>query len=117
MAQIGCYMSETEINELESYAASLEITRTAVFALAVQRELRNSGLSRSQAGRTEELRDSRNGRRRVTVHIANPALKAAFTAHAQSLGLGSDAAAKSLLEIELKERPLFEMFALSVNHG
>jgi hypothetical protein len=114
MAQIGCYMCDAEIEDLENYAKSMEITRTAVFALAVQRELQVRHLKRSS--RRAENRVSAEERpgdtalRRVTVHVSNASLKAAFTDHVRSLGMGSDEGALALLRLELRERWLFKIF-------
>lgn len=111
MAQIGCYMTDEEIGELDAYASSIEITRAAVCALVVQRELRVRRLHRNSS-RTYVGRGAHDGvmRRRVTVHIGNIALKSAFSNHARELGMGSDEATDALLRMELKERWLSRTF-------
>jgi hypothetical protein len=111
-------MTTKEIEELESYAKSIEITRAALCSLVVQRELRVSRLKRKS--RRHVSRQTEGGepeRRRVTVHISNPALKTAFTAYVKSLGLGSDEATFVLFREELKERWLFRAFGHTENHG
>lgn len=115
MAQIGCYMTNDEIEALEAYASLIEITRTAVGALLIQQEMRSARLKRKPAGKSSEA-VSKAGKRRVTVHIGNAALKDAFTDHVQSLGFGSDQAALELIRLEMKDRWLFKTFGFTGNH-
>ena len=116
VAQIGCYMTDDEIEVLEAYASLIEITRTAVGALLIQQEMRSARLKRKQVGKSREA-VSKAGKRRVTVHIGNAALKKAFTDHAQVLGFGSDEAALQLIRLEMKDRWLFKTFGFTGNHG
>ena len=115
MAQIGCYMTDDEIKALETYAASIELTRAAVCSLVIQRELHHSRLKRATVKDRPDGR--RDGSRRVTVHLRNPELKLAFSHHVRALGMGSDEAAGRLFRVELKERWLFKTFGHSGNHG
>jgi hypothetical protein len=117
-------MTEAEIEELESYAESIEITRAALCSLVVQRELRAPRLKRKSHRRAQQQeqtgpREQTEGvvRHRVTVHVGNAALKSAFTAHVKSLGLGSDEAAFMLFKIEVEKRWLFNLFGYDENHG
>ena len=115
MFQIGCHMNEAEIAALESYAARLELTRTAVFSLAVQQELRTPRLQpREAAIRANAPGGKRGGGRRVTIHMRSKALKDAFTIHAKTRGYGSDEAAWTVLRNEVREEALYK--ALSWNH-
>lgn len=113
MAQIGCYMTEAEATEIDAYAESIEITRQSVLALAVQQELRKPRLRRGM--RVASIPPGSPGRKRVTVHIRNDALKTAFTRHAQDLGFGLDEAAGILFRLELKEQWFLRTFGLSGN--
>lgn len=109
-------MTDEDIDALEKYAKSIEMTRAAVCSLVIQRELKVRQLNRLSG----PLQSDDNGgqtRRRVTVHVGNPELKLAFTRHVKSLGLGSDEAAFALFKSELKEQWLFNTFGLQQNHG
>lgn len=117
MFQIGCHMSEAEIAALESYAERLELTRTAVFSLAVQQELRMPRLqSRQAAIRPHAPGGKGSGRRRVTIHMRSRALKDAFTIHAKTRGYGSDEAAWTVLKNEIEDELLYKTLAFRWNH-
>jgi hypothetical protein len=64
-----------------------------------------------------QAEDGEPERRRVTVHVGNPALKRAFTAHVKTFGLRSDEAAYVLFRRELEKRWLFRTFGYAENHG
>lgn len=113
LAQIGSYMTDEEIAALDSYAASIEVTRAALCSLIVQREMREPRLRRRLGGEPPEGRAE--GRRRVTVHLRNEALKAAFVGHVRTLGLGSDEAAGRLFRMELEDRWIFDRFGFVGN--
>ncbi len=114
MVQIGCYMYDAEAEELTTYASLLELTRPALCALIIQRELREPKLRPSVAKR-DKVSAARG--RRVTVNLGNVALKDAFTAHVRALGFGSDEAAAALFRQELAERSLWYMFGLKLNRS
>lgn len=110
--QIGCYMTEVEIAALESYAARLELTRTAIFSLAVQQELRAPRLQpRHAAIRPNAPGGKGSGARRVTFHMRSKALKDAFTIHAKTRGYGSDEAAWTVLRNEIRDEALCKALA------
>jgi hypothetical protein len=115
MAQVGCYLTDQEANDLTNYAQSLELARPSVCILLVQRELRNRRLG-------SLMRDHCPGRRegplkRVTARIDNPALKAAFTEHVQRCGIGSDEGAAILFRVELEERWLMRTLGWQENRS
>lgn len=114
MAQIGCYMTGAEARRLEDYAASMGLRLSSLCALVIQYELRKPTLRRIRPPKSEAPAGDRV---RVTAHLRNAALKAAFTGHVRSYGLGSDEAAAILFRAELKERRFFNMFGLPENHG
>lgn len=110
-------MNEVEVAALESYAARLELTRTAVFSLAVQQELRTPRLQpREAAIRASAPGGKGGGGRRVTVHMRNKGLKDAFTLHAKNCGYGSDEAAWTVLTNEIREEALYKALAFDWNH-
>lgn len=109
-------MTDEDINALEKYAKSIEMTRAAVCSLVIQRELKTRQLNRSFGPRKSDDNGDPK-RRRVTVHVSNPELKLAFASHVRSLGLGSDEAAFALFKSELKEQWLFNTFGFHQNQG
>jgi hypothetical protein len=111
-------MNVEDIAALEAYAARLELTRTAVFSLAVQRELRVPQLEPHKVVfRTHALGGKRTGTKRVTIHLRSKAMKDAFTRHAKVLGYGSDEAAWTVIQNELHKENLLKALAFSWNHA
>ncbi len=117
MFQIGCHMSEADIAALESYADRLEVTRTAVFSLAVQQELRSPRLQPRKVAVVTNAPGGKGSGRRVTVHLRSRAIKDAFAAHAKACGYGSDAAAWIVLRNEMREKTLYKTLAFEWNHS
>lgn len=117
MPQIGCHLNSTDDKAFADYAKSLEVTRTALLALIIQREMRVKGLPKRADVKPGSVYTS-NGREtpRLTVHINNRELKAAFTAHVKERKLTTNSAVVLLIRIELKEQWFFKTLGIKTNH-
>ena len=113
MAQIGCYLTEEEAEELSKYAAGMQIARPNVCVLLIQLELRRPRLSPLKAAAPMPIVGGRT--KRVTARIIDPSLKRAFDDHVKACGMKSDAAAAALFRAELEDRRLFNIFAWDTN--
>lgn len=106
MAQIGCYLTDEEAQQLDDYARSFDLTRPSLCVLLVQREL---CMPRMPMG--DRVPDTIvKGPRRVTVHLRNPRVKESFNRHIEKLGMGSDLATSVILRRELRERWMEQTF-------
>jgi hypothetical protein len=107
-------MTDNEANELDRYAASMQLQRPCVCVLLILRELRERRLSSLKATASPRLKSDEP--KRVTAHIKDPLLKKAYEDHVKSCGLGSDEATAVLFRAELRERWLFGNFGWPWNH-
>lgn len=115
MAQIGCNLTEEEAEDLNRYAAAMELSRPCVCALLVHRELRRPRLKKLKATCPEPF--GTGPLKRVTVRIDNPDLKEAFAVHVAGCGMGSDEAAAILFRTEIKEKWVLNSLSWSANRS
>ena len=99
--QITGYLPRDDAERFRSYAVELGIDKSALANLLIHREL--------QLGRLAGLRQHQHSEPRarctkVTAHLADSAIKLAFNAAAQQVGLVPGAAASILFRAELSER-------------
>ena len=100
MRQIGSNLRPEEYDNFKAYAASFQLTHSAVANLLILRELRRRRLDRLRK-KHKEFRGLPE--HRITGNV-NANIKAAFDAHVAEIGLGSDAAAGIVFRAELGER-------------
>lgn len=106
-------MTPEEADALTSYAKSMELSRPALCALIIHRELRRPRLKKLL--RDGSHSSSSEGPNRVTVRISDQDLKQAFADHVKSCRIGSDDAAALLFRADLKERLIYRELAWNGN--
>jgi hypothetical protein len=102
MAQIGGYLTPDEHEEFKRYAAQFHLKDSSLANLLLARELRvrRLGALKDQFPPGPPLKE----RRRVTAHVPNEAVKRAFEAHAQEVGVSPNQGAAVLFRAELVQR-------------
>jgi hypothetical protein len=102
MAQVGGYLLPDEHSRFKTYANDLGLSESALAKLLLVRELRGKRLN-ALIGHYPSGTQS-GGRKRVTAHRPDAALKTAFLARSKEEGLKLGQAASILYRAELVER-------------